>query len=163
MTEHKNTAAHTTGKNAAPAPEPTPQERIRDGLDEAKTRVGVAYGSARERAADAAHRTAEAAEASPLGVVAGGIVLGALVAAVLPRSAREKELLAPVGKRVGAAAGAALAAARAAGKEELDALGLSRGAAKDQAKSLLKGLGQVAKSAGKAAADAGREEARSGG
>lgn len=164
MTEHKNSAAHPGASNAnASTTEPTAQERLREGFEDAKSRAGAVYDNARDKAAETAHRTAEAAEANPLGVVAGGIALGALVAAVLPRSARERELLAPVGKRVTAAATAAIAAAKAAGKEELDSMGLTPGAAKGQVKSLLQGLGQAAKSAGKAAADAGREEARSGG
>lgn len=161
----------TEPKNDAHAHDASTSERLRDGLDDAKTRAGAAIDTAREKVSDAAsasrekareaaHRTAEAAEGNPLGLVAGGIALGALVAAVLPRSQREKELLAPIGKRVNASATAALAAARTAGKEELGQLGLTKGAAKDQAKSLLQGVAKAAASAGKAAAQAGREEAR---
>jgi hypothetical protein len=123
--------------------------KIRDGIDDA-----------RDRARDAARQTAETIEANPLGVLVGGIALGALVAAILPRGAREKELLAPIGKRVSATAVAAIAAAKEAGKGELESLGLSKGAARDQAKSLFQGVIQAATAAGKAATDAGKGQAK---
>lgn len=123
--------------------------RVRDGVDNARDR-------AREQAASAA----EAIEGNPLAVLVGGAALGALVGALLPRSDREKELLAPIGKRVNATAAAAIAAARETGQSELENLGLTKGAAKDQVRSLLQNVGQAATNAGKAAASAGREAAK---
>ena len=145
--------------------------RIRDGVDTARERVGSAYSAARDnashalersrdRARDTARQTADAIDSNPVGVLVGGLAVGALVAAVLPRSQREKELLAPVGRKVSAAAAAAIAAAKDAGREELDQLGITKGGARDQAKSLFEGLAKAAGNAGKAAAQAGREEVR---
>lgn len=144
-TNHSSSHAHTSHGHA----QSSRNDRSEQGV-----------GGARDRARDAAHRTAGAAEANPLGVVAGGIALGALVAALLPRGDREKELFAPIGRRVNATAAAAVAAAKRAGLDELESRGLTKDAARDQAKSLLSGLGKAAASAGKAAADAGREGAR---
>ena len=87
-------------------------------------------------------------------------LVGALVGAVIPRTAKEKELLAPLGKRIGATAAAALAAAKETGRSELDNIGLSKGAAKDQAKTLLSNVAKAAGTAGKAALDAGKEQAK---
>ena len=78
----------------------------------------------------------------------------------MPRGQREKELLAPVGRKVAAAAVAGLAAAKEAGRAELDQLGLSKGAAKDQAESLLQGVVKAATSAGTAAAQASKEQVK---
>ncbi|PZQ61147.1 MAG: hypothetical protein DI544_06125 [Sphingomonas taxi] len=142
----------------------SPQEqhgRLRDGVDHARDAASHALESARHRASDAAHSTAETLEANPLGVLVGGLVLGALVAAILPRSQREKELLASVGRKVNAAATAALAAAKDAGRSELDQLGLTPNAARDQAKSLFQGVLKAAGTAGSAAAQAGKEQVKS--
>ena len=134
--------------------------RIRDGIDTARDKASAAYDATREKASDVAHVAAEAIETNPLGIVVGGLALGALVAAVIPRSQREKELLAPVGKKVSAATLAAVAAAKDAGRAELDNLGLNKGAAKDQARSLFQGVVKAATTAGAAAAQAGKEKVK---
>lgn len=128
--------------------------------ESARARAADAVDASRGRAQEAARRTVETIDGNPLGVIVGGLAVGALVAAVIPRSQREKDLLAPVGRRVGATAAAAVAAAKDAGRAELDNLGLSRAAAKGQAKSMFDGLIKVATAAGGAAADAGKEAAK---
>lgn len=134
--------------------------RLRDGIDTARDAASHAYENARTRANDAVHATAETLESNPLGVIVGGLALGALVAAVLPRGQREKELLSPVGKKVHAATLAAIAAAKDAGRSELDQLGLTPDAARGQAKSLFQGIVKAASSAGTAAAQAGKEQVK---
>ena len=84
--------------------------------------------------------------------MAGGIAIGALVGALIPRSDKEKELLAPVGRSLSERARGAFQAAREAGNSELQNAGLSRDAAKDQVKSLFQGIAKAATSAGSAAA-----------
>lgn len=133
---------------------------LRDGVDSVVTIASDAVETSREKARELAHQTAHAAEANPLGIVVGGIALGALVGAVLPRSQKEKELLAPLGKRLGATAVAAFAAARESGKSELQNIGLTKGGAKDQVKTLLGNVAGAAATAGKAAASAGKKELR---
>lgn len=107
---------------------------------------------AKDAAADAARRTADALESNPLAIVAGGIAIGALAGALIPRSAKEKELLAPLGRTLGERARGALDAAREAGQGELQNAGLSKDAAKDQVKSLFQGVLKAATTAGSAAA-----------
>lgn len=134
----------------------TPQgETHQDTLSDKATH---AYEATRDKAYDAAHSAAETIEGNPLGMLVGGIALGALVAAVLPRSQRERELLAPAGRRLAAALTAAIAAAKEAGRGELEQLNLTPDAAKEKARSLLDGLGKAATTAGSAAAKAGREQ-----
>jgi len=131
---------------------------LRDGVDSVVTIAGDAVDTSREKAREFAQQTAHVAEANPLGIVAGGVALGALVGAILPRSQKEKQLLGPVGKRLGATAMAAFTAARESGKSELQNIGLTKGGAKDQVKTLLQNVAGAATTAGKAAASAGKKE-----
>ena len=110
--------------------------------------------SAREGATGAAQRLADGIESSPLALVAGGLALGAVAGAFLPRSDRERSLLAPVGAKIGGALTAAVAAAREAGQSELDGLGLNRQTARDQARTLVDGLLKAASTAATAGAQA---------
>ena len=143
-----------------PKTQPEPHGKLRDGIDSVREKATDAADASREKARDAARQTVETIESNPIGVIVGGLALGALVGAVIPRSRREKELLAPVGKRVGATAAAALVAAKEAGKAELAEIGISRSAAKDQVKSLFDGLIKAASTAGTAAAQAGKDEVK---
>ena len=96
--------------------------------------------------------TGDAIDAAPLAVLAGGIAIGALAGALIPRSEKEKQLLAPVGRELSQRATAAVTAARETGKEEFSELGLTKRAAKGQAKSLLEGVTQALTNVGAAAA-----------
>ena len=109
--------------------------------------------AARDNARDAAQRTSQSIESNPLSVLVGGVALGVLAGAFLPKTKRETDLLRPVGKRITDTATAAARAARDAGKSELDSLGL-KSAAKDQARSILDGVFKAVSSAGGAAAQA---------
>ena len=79
---------------------------------------------------------------SPLIALAGGIALGALIAAVLPQTERESELLQPVGAKVTDAGRHAADRVREASKAKVDELagdklreffGFSGGSANDSA------------------------------
>ena len=110
------------------------------------------YDSAKDSAADAVHKSAGAIESNPLGILVGGLAFGAVVGALIPRSDREKDMLAPLGKRLSETAVAAVAAAREAGMQELDNQGLTKSNAKDRGRDLLDGVLKAVTSAGGAAA-----------
>lgn len=129
------------------------------GPDKPLTTASKTWSDARHKAADTAQRTVGAIEANPLTVLVGGVALGALAGALVPRSAREKQILAPLGIKLGETARQAFAAAREAGKQELDNAGLTPSAAKERGKSLLDGVGKALSSAGSAAADSARTTA----
>lgn len=114
--------------------------------------IHATLDDAKQAAGQAARRTADAIDANPLAIVAGGIAVGALAGALIPRSAKEKELLAPLGRQLGERARGAFQAAREAGTTELQNAGLSKDAAKDQVKSLFQGIAKAASTAGSAAA-----------
>lgn len=134
-------------------------EAARDTASNAYSRTKDAAGHAVEQSRDtaqqAARRTADAIEGNPLGILVGGLALGAVVGALLPRSAKEKELLQPVGRKLGETIRAATQAAREAGRSELEAVGLTKDAARSQMKGAIDGIAKALSSAGSAATKAG--------
>lgn len=133
-------------------PQNDTQSGLRDtaakALHDVRDKAEDAFASSK----DAARRTFQGVEQNPLGIVVGGLAVGVLAGALLPRSAKEKELLAPLGRKLGETIKSATAAAREAGRQELEANGLTRDAAKDRGKDLLDGVVKALTSAGSAAA-----------
>lgn len=117
---------------------------------------GQAVETVRETAAETARRTADTIEGNPLSVLVGGLAVGVLAGALIPKSTREVEALKPVGKRLTQGAGMAARAARDAGLAELAAAGISKDAARVQMRKLFGSVVDAAKSAGDAAAKAAR-------
>jgi len=101
--------------------------------DSASKALDATSNTARELA----RQTAEGIEANPVAVLAGGVALGVLVGAFMPRSEQEAKLLAPVGKRISETTRGAVEAAKDTAKAEFDVLGLTRNAARDQVGRLL--------------------------
>ncbi|MFA6113901.1 MAG: hypothetical protein WC729_07905 [Sphingomonas sp.] len=131
--------APTTDKPATAKPTP-------------RTAAERALDTTRDTAREAVRRTAQGIEANPLAVLVGGVAIGVLAGAVIPRTEQEGKLLGPVGKRLTDTAAGAAQAAKEAGKAELDALGLNKDAARDQVGKLLDGVVKALSSAGSAAA-----------
>jgi ElaB/YqjD/DUF883 family membrane-anchored ribosome-binding protein len=102
------------------------RERTNSAYQAARERAGDAYESARETARSAGRRTAEGVEANPLAAVVGGLALGVIAGALLPKTRREEELLGPAGRKITDTAREAARAAKEAGRSQIDELGLSR-------------------------------------
>jgi hypothetical protein len=113
----------------------------------ARERAIDAYDSARERARDQV-------DGSPLLALGGGLALGALVGALLPKSRAEQRLMGKAGSRITTGARDAFDAAREAGREKLTELNITSEAGKGAVQSLIDGLGEAARSSGQAAVDA---------
>jgi hypothetical protein len=94
---------------------------------------------------------------NPLVTVIGAVAIGAIGAALLPKTARENKHLGPIGKHMRGRARNAAAAAKDVGKEHLDNLGINREAAATQLRDLAAKLGKAASAAGTAAAEAARK------
>lgn len=123
-------------------------------VDTPEARPETPIDRARHVASDATRRTVAGIESNPLGILVGGLAVGVLAGSLIPRSDKEKELLAPVGKRLGEGARAAVQAAKDAGRAELETRGLTADAGRDQVKSLLGGVAKAVSTAGIAAARA---------
>lgn len=98
----------------------------RQAYESARERTAAAYAAARDKAGSAGRRAGEGIDSNPVAAVVGGLAIGAIVAALLPRTRREDDLLGTAGRRLNESAREAARAAREAGKGQLDELGLSR-------------------------------------
>ncbi len=90
-------------------------------------------------------------EEAPLLALAGGLAAGAVLAALIPASRKERELLGPVAGRIKDRAGDAVNAARDAGQARLDELGLTRDKGTETLRTILEGAGDAAKASAEAA------------
>jgi hypothetical protein len=118
--------------------------------------------SARERAIEAYENTRERAregvDGSPLVALGGGLALGALIAAVLPRTRAEDRFLGDFGGRLTGGARNAFDAAKDAGREKLAELNITREAGKGAVQSLVDGITEAARTSSKAALEAARNK-----
>lgn len=121
---------------------------IADGV---RQKAVEAYDSARDSVGQVGTRATDAIDDAPLIALAGGIAAGALLAALLPRTRTESELLRPLGDRISGTAKKAASAAKDAGTEKLQELGLTRQAGMDTLKSIITGAGDAAKASAQAA------------
>ncbi|KKC25976.1 hypothetical protein WP12_11000 [Sphingomonas sp. SRS2] len=121
-----------------------------------KQRVTTAGARIRSGSQAASQKAAAGVEEFPVAALLGGLAIGAVVGALLPRTRQEEDLLGSIGGSINERAKDAAAAARDAGQAKLDELGISTDAAGKQVGKLIESIAQVAESAGSAAVDAVR-------
>lgn len=142
--------------------EPSRRERVASAYEAARERAGAAAETLRGRAADAGRRTANTVESSPMAVVVGGLALGAVFAALLPRTERENRALGGLGNRLTGTARDAVRAARDAGKGTLDEIGYNTDNAKqklsDIATNAAKAFGSSATAAARTVKGSGKRK-----
>ena len=153
-------SANNSGAGAGGKAEGGRAAAARQAFESARERTAAAYATARERAGSAyetaGRKTSQSIDSNPVAAVVGGLAIGAIVAALLPRTEREEELLGPVGRKITDSARQAANAAKEAGRGQLDELGLSREGLRSKLDDFTdKAVGAVKSSAG-AAADAAR-------
>lgn len=115
-----------------------------------RQRAIEAYAGARDS-------TVGALSEAPLIMLAGGIAAGALIAALLPRTAAETKAVGPTARRVKDSARAAFKAAKDTGSEKLSEAGISREKGEDTLRSLFQGVSDAARASAGAALDAARK------
>ncbi len=111
-------------------------------------------GGAAARAASG--KAVESAAEYPVAALIGGLAIGAVLGALLPRTRQEEDLLGSLGGALNDKAKGAALAARDAGQAKLGELGISSDAAGKQVGKLIESIAQVAETAGNAAVDAVR-------
>ena len=119
----------------------------------AKASMASAVETARGKAKEAAGKATTGVGQNPVAAILGGLAIGAVAAALLPRTAQEDRVAGPVGKKMRDTAKGAVNAARESGMEQLGTLGFSSDAAKDQVRGLVKKLVSAATVAATAAGD----------
>jgi hypothetical protein len=117
-----------------------------------------AYDTARERASVARSDAKEGLGNAPLLTLGGGLALGAVIAALLPRTRVEDRVLGKVGGKITDGARAAAGAAKEAGREKLSELNITRDAGASAVQSLVDGLREAARTSGEAALGAVRNK-----
>ncbi len=126
-----------------------------------ETRQGEG-SSARQRAIEAYEgtrdRAVETLNELPLIALAGGIAAGALIAALLPRTAAETRAVRPTARRIRNGAAAAAKTAREASKERFSELGFTREEGEDTLNRFLQGLKETARASADAALEATRNK-----
>ncbi|MHB9878579.1 hypothetical protein ACSMXM_02790 [Pacificimonas sp. ICDLI1SI03] len=114
---------------------------------------GESWARTQESAAAARERTAREVEANPLTAAGLGLLAGAAIGLLLPRTRQENRAIGGIRDGLFDQAAAAAAAAKTAGLERVDELGL-----KDQAKSHLSEMKDQAVEAAKSAGQAAKGE-----
>ena len=155
-TDERPAAASATDKGAGADGGESRVPAARQAYESARERTAAADAAARERAGSAyesaGRRAGEGLDANPVAFVFGGLAIGAIVAALLPRTRREDELLGSAGRRLNDSAREAARAAREAGKGQLDELGLNKDGLKSKLDEFTgRAVGAVKSSAGAAA------------
>lgn len=132
------------------------RERASQAYEAARERTSAAYGSARDGAGRARQKTSEGIDSNPVAALLGGLALGGLIAAILPKTDREEELLGDYGRKINEKAREAARAAREAGSNKLDELGYNRDTAREKIQSLKSDASEIAKAAAERARSGSR-------
>ncbi len=122
-----------------------------------RKRAIEAYDEARDSVAEAGRKANDAIDEAPLIALAGGLAVGVLLAALLPRTESETRVLRPVGDKLTGTAKAAAAAAKDAGKSRLAELGLTREKGAETLRSIFEEASGAAKTSAQAALSGARE------
>ena len=137
---------------------PSLTERAGESLDNAREAAIDAYDTAREQAAQARKQATKSVGDNPLVALGGGLALGAIVAALLPTTRRERDLVGPYADRIRDKATDAVGAAKDAGNARLGELGLTKTAGKDIIKQIIDGATDAVRASAKAAASSVKGE-----
>jgi len=130
------------------------RKTVSDAYSKAREKGSAAYDTARNRAARGRDRAATTLDENPVAALVGGLALGALVGALLPRSRREAELLSGVGERINETSKRVASAARDSAREAIDGYGLGGDLIVEKVSSLFDNAGKTASSIGSAARQA---------
>jgi len=141
-----------TAKSTASDTLSSARDRASDLAGSARDRASDLASSARDTASTARQKTADGVDANPVAALIGGLALGALAAAVLPRTRKEDEMLGGIGEKINDSARTAAQAAKEAGRGKLDELGINKDAAMDKAKEFAASASSVVKESASAAA-----------
>ena len=140
----------------------TAADSAKDSLASAKAKTTQSTAAARAKASEAYEKgkgkTSDGIDKNPLAIVLGGLAIGAIVGALLPRTERETKVLGKAGKKLNKKARKMAEAAKAAGKDQVESLGLNGDALRLQFRDLVSKAAVAVKAASQAATDAAKEK-----
>jgi ElaB/YqjD/DUF883 family membrane-anchored ribosome-binding protein len=127
-------------------------------FEKSKDAAATGFEQSKVIARQAKDKTIEGVDKSPLAIILGGIAIGAIVGALLPRTERETKMLGKAGKKLNKKARKIAEAAKVAGMSQVDTLGLNGEAMRAQFRELVSKAALAVKAAGQAASDAAKEK-----
>jgi len=130
------------------------RNKARSAIDASKSAAAKTLDTSKNISNNAKQKTGETIDKSPLAIVAGGVALGAIVAALLPKTEREKKVLGGAGRKINETASKAVNAAKEAGKAHMTEVGLNTENLQEQVRDIFQKSFDSAKVASKAAKDA---------
>ena len=140
----------------------TAADSAKDSLATAKAKTTQSATAARVKASEVFEKgkgkTSDGIDKNPLAIVLGGMAIGAIVGALLPRTERETKVLGKAGKKLNKKARKMAEAAKAAGKDQVENLGLNGDALRLQFRELVSKAAVAVKAASQAATDAAKEK-----
>lgn len=129
------------------------KDKAADAARVAQAKAKKAASTTKAGAKQAAEKTVQTVEANPLAALVGGLAIGAIAAALLPRTQRETKLVGETSRKIRNTATNAAKTARDTAKEQLDSLGMNADAARGQLRDIASKLGKAASEAASAATD----------
>ena len=114
--------------------------------------------TSKDLAAKAMVRSGDQIDKNPLAIVLGGIAIGAIVGALIPRTEREVKMMGKTGKKLNKKAKKMAEAAKDAGKTKIDSLGLNGDALRDQFRVLVGKAAEAVRAASLAATEAAKKK-----
>ena len=126
-------------------------------LEKSKSAAARGVRSSKKLAHKAAEKSNDTIDKNPLAIVLGGLALGAIVGALLPKTEQEKKLLGKTGKKLNEKVKSVAGAAKSAGKDKIDSLGINTDSAREQFRDLVGKATEAVKAAGQAASEAARK------
>lgn len=134
------------------------RKKASEALEKGKDAAAAGVEQSKDLARQAKAKTNEGIDKNPLAIVLGGVAIGAIIGALLPRTQRETKLLGKTGKKLNKKARKIAEAAKVAGMSQVDTLGLNGDAVRAQFRELVSKAAVAVKAAGQAAADAAKEK-----
>lgn len=135
----------------------TAREQAAKAYESGREAAARGVNSSKEMAAKAMVRSGDTFDKNPLAIVIGGIAIGAIIGALLPRTEREVKIMGKAGKKLNKKAKKMAEAARDAGKDKVDSLGLNGDAVRIQFRDLVGKAAEALKAAGQAATEAAKK------
>ncbi len=156
----KTREAIASGSDKAKAGLSKAKETSGELLSSGKERAAAGVQKGRELAVKASDKSLEQIDSTPLAVIAGGLIIGGLIAAFLPETQREKNILGKTGAKLNGKVKSAASAAKTAGSSKLEELGVSKDSLQGHIGGLVDKAINVAKEVSSTAAKAAKEKTK---
>ena len=145
-------------KQSASGTSAAAREQAAKAYESGREAASRGVNTSKELAAKAILKSGDSIDRNPLAIVLGGMAIGAIIGALLPRTETEIKAMGKTGKKLNKKAKKMAEAAKAAGKEKVDTLGLNGDAIRVQFRDLVNKAAEAVRAAGEAASEAAKKK-----